>query len=440
MIGLSWNCRGLNNPLAPRIPKIRALLLSNNYDFMFLPETKCNVDKVSPLFLSFGFTNFCGHDVDGRSGGLFVGWKSRINLRCTFVCKNYIIMEYMECSSALWYLCLVYGEPDTAKRVDVWESLENWLISHNKPFLMLGDINQVDYREDKMKLIDVPFKGPRFTWCNKQRDKDKLFERLDKAYASYEWFLKYSDVGVTHYPIQISDHAPIEINFFLNQKKRKRSYKIEAWNLDNDDSFIRDLMKKWSMNKKKGWAMEWDEFDAKLDKALRKNVDEGDPHEYDNIHGQLLDFAEASAKYWKQRAKIKWTVDGDTCTKFFFGWVKGRAGANSIFNIKDSEGNWISDEVSMGDVFRDYFKSIFCPEVRNIGPEELIRENHEVFRNVKYGFSEADTLIQMKIQVFWVTSYFLKLVFPNLFLVKYFLIMEYQNKAVSISLGVFNLV
>ncbi|KAK9757312.1 hypothetical protein RND81_01G155500 [Saponaria officinalis] len=124
-----------------------------------------------------------------------------------------------------------------------------------------------------MNLYDVPAKGPKFTWCNKRDGIDRLFEHLDKAYASDDWFAKFPDVGVTHYPIQFSDHAPIEVNVFLNDFKWRRPHKIEAWNLEMNECL--DIIKKgwsakikgsvderylrkisWTRKRLKGWSLE----------------------------------------------------------------------------------------------------------------------------------------------------------------------------------------
>ncbi|KAK9734368.1 hypothetical protein RND81_04G135100 [Saponaria officinalis] len=217
-------------------------------------------------------------------------------------CTNLIILEYNENNNILWYLCLVYGEPVFANRKSSWDTIGVHLKNLTEPFVLLGDVNQVEMCTDKhggdstfiqgvvwfnnwklaMNLVDIPFKGPRFTWCNKRKGEDRLYERLDKAYASHDWFTMYSDVGVFHHPIQISDHAPIEIDFTLNRLQGKRPYRIEAWNLDCTDymeaikenwkvkfegsmayrctrkpAHIRNTMMNWSINKRKEWASEW---------------------------------------------------------------------------------------------------------------------------------------------------------------------------------------
>ncbi|XP_074313566.1 uncharacterized protein LOC141648748 [Silene latifolia] len=79
------------------------------------------------------------------------------------------------------------------------------------------------------------------------------------------------------------------------------------------------------------------------------------------VNNEVTEFARASALYWKQRAKMNWAVEGDTCTKFFFNWVKGCAGRNFILGIKDTLGIWSYDPVCIGNLFYNHFYAIYNP-------------------------------------------------------------------------------
>ncbi|XP_074265776.1 uncharacterized protein LOC141588221 [Silene latifolia] len=202
-------------------------------------------------------------DANGSSGGLWVGWKKEAKMCHVFSCSNFIILLVEKYNGLLWYLVLFYGAPCHLQRKSVLEDLEVHLESFNHPYLIVGDFNQVEYGSDKLslnkrtisgaydfnewrisnELVDIPFKGPRFTWCNNRKGAKWVYERIDRALGSKDWFALFPNTGIKHYPIQISDHAPIEIDLNLTRNTCRKPYKLDAWVLIHEDclTLIKDL-------------------------------------------------------------------------------------------------------------------------------------------------------------------------------------------------------
>ncbi|XP_074288168.1 uncharacterized protein LOC141613333 [Silene latifolia] len=221
----------------------------------------------------------------------------------------------------------------------------------NSVYQCSGDFNKVDYQEDKWGgskgripgaalfnkgkaehlLMDIPYKGPRFTWCNKREYHSVVLERLDKGYGS-------------------------------------RPYRMEAWNLDYEEcirlvhnewtepvlgsatvrmicklSRARNCMRLCSISKRKEWNKKWSDFDDNLVEGLHEIETKGVTRTFTTAYASQVEYAKVSAKYWKQRAKMKWNTEGDTCSKYFFNWVKGRADRNYIAGIKIDNGEWNFD-------------------------------------------------------------------------------------------------
>ncbi|XP_074270959.1 uncharacterized protein LOC141594872 [Silene latifolia] len=217
MKGLAWNCRGLNDPLAPSIPKIKAICRSfhNNLDFVFLSETQCDVRSIDVLLRPMGFLQSAGCDADGLKGEGVVGWMEK-------------------------------------QLGAVWEDFSRHLNSFDKPFLFFGDFNQVEFSSDKLGgsdklirganlfsywknvhcLMDIPFKGPRFTWCNNRDNPHRIYERLDKGFASNDCLSLFPNTFIKHMPIKISDHAPIILDTNMILHTKKKTYRLEAWCFD----------------------------------------------------------------------------------------------------------------------------------------------------------------------------------------------------------------
>ena len=59
-------------------------------------------------------------------------------------------------------------------------------------------------------LVELPLKGKRFTWTNKQ--KSPLLEMLDCFFTSPSWTISYLNINVTTLSMETSDHVPCLIN------------------------------------------------------------------------------------------------------------------------------------------------------------------------------------------------------------------------------------
>ncbi|XP_074298573.1 uncharacterized protein LOC141629480 [Silene latifolia] len=371
-------------------------------------ETKCKACNVGQSFRSLGFVMMEGVDAVGKSGGLWVGWHREAKMSLVMKCKNFMILFVEKYNGKLWYLVLFYGEQNAHLRDPVLSELEEWLERLDYPFLIVGDFNQVENSSDKLSssqnpiqgmhffnnwkisndLMDIPFKGPKFTWCNNRKGNKRVYERIDKALASKDWFTFYPNTGIKHYPIQISDHAPIELNLDLTRNLNMKPYKLEAWALEYKEcvevienawkisvrgspafTFLgklkhtRQMVKKWSLDKRKGWNEKWEDFDKRLELGMEKAITEGNDEEYTIVNEEVREFAKAAALYWKQRAKVRWLTDGDGCTKFFFNWVTGRAGRNYILGIKGENRDWIYDLLRVKEFFQRSFNELYAASI-----------------------------------------------------------------------------
>ncbi|XP_074277032.1 uncharacterized protein LOC141600687 [Silene latifolia] len=145
-------------------------------------------------------------------------------------------------------------------------------------------------------------------WENPHR----IYERLDKGFASNDWLSLFPNTFIKHFPIQISDHAPIilDTNMVLNTKKKV--YMLEAWCFDHAE--CSDLVKESWERKYKGDAPHV------LESYLLDIEKGGDTLNYESCHKKLMEFSIAAGTYWRQRTKLKWNCEGDTCTKYFFNW------------------------------------------------------------------------------------------------------------------------
>lgn len=86
---------------------------------------------------------------------------------------------------------------------------------------------------DRCRLVDLGFKGSKYTWTNKRYTKrqDLILERRDMCFATDEWIEMFPESTVTHLP---RTH-PLLLNIIIQyQNSHKKPFRFESmW--CNDD-------------------------------------------------------------------------------------------------------------------------------------------------------------------------------------------------------------
>jgi hypothetical protein len=131
-------------------------------------------------------------------------------------------------SQPQWLLSAVYASPNLETRLKFWDHLVNFASTHNVPWVVAGDFNDILSSHEKLSstpansrrmnvfhncldacnLLDLGFNGPRFTWTNK-RDRGLVMERLDQFFCNPSWQTMFVKSIVLHLPRVHSDHTPI---------------------------------------------------------------------------------------------------------------------------------------------------------------------------------------------------------------------------------------
>uniref|UniRef100_A0A803MGW7 Uncharacterized protein n=1 Tax=Chenopodium quinoa TaxID=63459 RepID=A0A803MGW7_CHEQI len=224
-------------------------------------------------------------------------------LPCLLPFKERKGLDGSDSSAGSSVMVFVYGAPHLADRMAFGLPLLI-LLEITSSTLLIGDFNQVEYISDKvggsatipgcldfiqwrmdLGLIDVPFSGSSYTWTNERIDMDPTFERLDRAYATSDWFLSYPDSLIMHQPILFSDHAAIIFTDTIDRSVIRRPYRIENWCLEAKEvvelisatclvhfsgspqfdlsrclSVIRDKLRSWCLSHRKSWGINWRKF------------------------------------------------------------------------------------------------------------------------------------------------------------------------------------
>ena len=255
---LSWNCQGLGNPYTIR--ELLLLLKEQAPSILFLFETRLDCVSIEKLrvHLKFGGV-FCVPRV-GTGGGLVLFWNAKMEVQIQSYYRNHIDAVFMEkVGGRSFRFTGFYGNPMTSKRKKSWALLKH--LSHIyvlSLWLCIGDFNEVLDNNERVGrgfrpawqiqnfrdcvahcgLHDIGFNGHPFNWRRKRfssHDGDCAAARLDRTLVSDSWILAFQGMGVTHLPVQNSDHCPLLVTLpnGLQGYKSKRMFRFEAmWTKD----------------------------------------------------------------------------------------------------------------------------------------------------------------------------------------------------------------
>lgn len=105
-----------------------------------------------------------------------------------------------------------------------------YLLDQGIPTMVVGDFNCILRSEEKRGgrpytenisfrecahflqsngLVDLGFIGPCFTWCNNRSGGARVWERLDKVFATSSWIQGHPAHFVRHLARIASDHCPV---------------------------------------------------------------------------------------------------------------------------------------------------------------------------------------------------------------------------------------
>uniref|UniRef100_A0A8I6YYK3 Endonuclease/exonuclease/phosphatase domain-containing protein n=1 Tax=Hordeum vulgare subsp. vulgare TaxID=112509 RepID=A0A8I6YYK3_HORVV len=251
---IAWNCRGLGNGSA-----IRGLLgiqRKEDPDMMFLSETKLDTRRIEWWKWKLGMTGLVVKDCEGKGGGLAMFWKSSLKISPGMKSRYHIDTEITEDDRFVWRFTGVYGEPKMEARETTWRRLRNIKHHSDKPWICVGDFNEVLTQGEKeggvtrpqiymdrfkqaledCQLHDLGFVGDPYTWRNNNHDAQQYIrERLDRAVATPEWCRRFLEYRVVHGNPRHSDHRPVIVHLdheSFRQRTRKHreggSFKFEA--------------------------------------------------------------------------------------------------------------------------------------------------------------------------------------------------------------------
>ena len=130
-----------------------------------------------------------------------------------------------------WQFTSFYGAPETHQRIDSWNLLRDLHRRFPLPWLCAGDFNELSKSHEKLKghlrhygqmkifqealdecgLMDLDFVSNKFTWFKNYLNGVTMWEWLDRAIGTTEWFALFQATKFLSFDCQSYDHKPLLI-------------------------------------------------------------------------------------------------------------------------------------------------------------------------------------------------------------------------------------
>ncbi|KAL8170568.1 hypothetical protein V2J09_022372 [Rumex salicifolius] len=163
------------------------------------------ISNVERICLKLGFENCFGVDAQGQSGGLWLLWQHGLGLITIVSSSSQFIHVVVDFGKGSINLITVYAALTPQRRRLLWDELSGILENGGNGVL---SPHSVEFRQwiHQNSLIDLGFKGNRFTWIRGRTTATRIAKRLDR------------EASVAHLPSLSSNHALLYLQLSPERK------------------------------------------------------------------------------------------------------------------------------------------------------------------------------------------------------------------------------
>ncbi|KAH9685373.1 reverse transcriptase domain-containing protein [Citrus sinensis] len=326
---------------------------------------------------SFNFENRFVVDRNGMGGGLALFWSSDVNVTIKSYSSHHIDAIVQNQNGKIWRCTGIYGHAEASQKHHTWALLNRLAELYSYTWCCLGDFNEILYSHEKLggndrssnmmlefkesiracNLMDMGFKGHKYTWSNRRYGVNFIEERLDRVLCSKDWGSTFQNLPAISLVNWVSDHCPIM--FEVKDCCKKLNYKKNSFPRDHYEDM-------WSSYEACSNIVrtEWESFDGNswespVQRFQRKPPQAIDGEEIRKLEDQISNMLVDEEVYWKQRSRADWLKEGDKNTKFFHSKASARRRKNKIWGVEDDQGNWVDDPEGIEGEFCGFFQQLF---------------------------------------------------------------------------------
>ncbi|KAJ9536637.1 hypothetical protein OSB04_un000186 [Centaurea solstitialis] len=419
-----WNIWGLNAP--DKQMEVSSFIRNNGIHLCAILETHVRAESLHSICdRTFGRWKWVSNCAQSEYG-------TRIIISWDVSCLDVMVLEahgqFMHCEVRIrgvtegLFVSFVYGANHGQMRQSLWSGLQKFrAILGAKPWVILGDFNCLLFPHDALggtsrrngdmaefasclediDVFDVRFMGVHHTWCQKPKEEGGIKRKLDRILANVEFTNLFLDAQARFLPRGLSDHSPGIVSFKGGVRSKRYGFKFDNF-LTQDPKFLETVHRHWNVDIQ-GTFMFRVTSKLKLLKAPLKKLRSA----YGNLSvrtaklkedldvAQLaadldpgnvslgLDVARSRSAYqlacWtdlsaaRQRAKVKWLMEGDANTRYFHKVVEEKRHAQFVHSVGRPDGTYAYDD-DVATAFIEHFVSIIGTkdvDVKPFMPAEL---------------------------------------------------------------------
>ncbi|XP_071694314.1 uncharacterized protein [Rutidosis leptorrhynchoides] len=402
---LSLNVRGF--AVEGKFGWVKELCGSEKPCIAAVQETKCNTvgDYWVESLWGNGNFGYIQKEVVGNSGGLLLVWDT-----CSFEATDAMGNEFFLAIKGKWkasgqesFIVNVYGPHDDAGKKLLLDSLGNLLVAHDSAWLLCGDFNEVREKSDRLncefiqyranrfnrfiacnRLVDIPIGGRRFTRIS---DDGIKFSKLDRFLVTQKFLDLWEDLSIVALDRKLSDHCPLVLRDKVIDYGPKPFKVFDAWFDYEDvgkvvmdawlipvrgsrkDCIFRDKLKNVKSNLRVWSIRNFGELDSEKN-SLKKEAGEWEKKAEVNAltedervlwlgcRKKWIEKDKVKAKMLRQKARIRWILDGDENSKFFHSSIKRKYSKCNIRGL-NINGVWNDNPSEVKNAMLNHFKTRF---------------------------------------------------------------------------------
>lgn len=431
---MTFNCRGLKNK-TKRLSLFKTFR-DKNIDVVCLQETYLMEREKKTIETEWGNKVLLSEGTS-KSKGLIILFGNKISESSTIEMidsNSRIIISKLENDNSSILIVNIYAPCNIVEKINFFSDTcakIQTVIKQNPdcPLVCVGDFNTVLNNDldiisgekhnekvlsefktfiSQLSLVDTWREENKsdkaFTWCRKN---PSIARRLDYILLDEDLLVNKRKTVIQ--TLGFSDHSAVTTHIKFNNFKRGiSSFKLNTALLrDNtyvelikgrikrieEDLSNEDAQLRWEMIKLeiKTTSKEYSRFKKmKTDKdhesyaqelkcieeqyKLNPN-DEKTLETMTNIKKKLEIKKIADTNAARIRAGIKWIEEGEKCNKYFLSLEKSRAAHNTVYRIRDSNGETKTNEIDILTTIKDYYENLY----RETIDTERIEENSDKF-------------------------------------------------------------